>query len=445
MPTQAKANKHITLWQLADVLWLLALTLYIVAGAPLLPLHGDESTHLFMARDYYDWRSDPAHLIFREWETLDGDDATRQDLRLKDGVVARLLFGFVAEVGGYTANDLNNQWAWGSGWDYNHANGHVPADDLLLRARVASSLALAASVVALFAIGAQLGGRSVAYSASLIYALNPAVLINGRRAMQESTMLLFILLLILAALHLLKHRHWWQFALVGGLSGLAVASKHTSAVAVAAVFVACGSYWLWLAIRSEKAKLDALRPIGSLFIAGIFSLGVFYALNPAWWGDPITRAAQVLETRTDFIDAQLSAFGGYQTIGAQVAGFLENSFSVPRIHAETTLDSFIDKQQARITAYDNSILAGYAFPFVLPLLLLIGLGTFMQSQHIAATSRWLIGLWAISMLLLTLLTPLNWQRYYLPIYPVIALFAGFGLRALMLRLQSSSGSDDKIL
>lgn len=137
------------LFYIIDALWLVLLGMYVVAGAALVPLHGDEPTQIYMARDYYTWfvEGNPAQLGYQPWEALDGDAATRQDLRLKDGIVARLVYGFAADQAGFGPEDLNDQWAWGSGWEYNHANGHVPADDLLQTARDASALILAGSVV----------------------------------------------------------------------------------------------------------------------------------------------------------------------------------------------------------------------------------------------------------------------------------------------------------
>src|SRR5215203_3684875 len=81
-----------------DALWLAALAVYIMAGVPLVPLHGDETTQIYMARDFYALfiERDVSQLTYRAWDTLDGQEATQQDLRLKDGVLHRYLFGAAA-------------------------------------------------------------------------------------------------------------------------------------------------------------------------------------------------------------------------------------------------------------------------------------------------------------------------------------------------------------
>ena len=228
-----------------DVLWFIAITLYILAGINGVPLHGDESTQVYMGRDfYYHIQGDTDRVLFREWDSLEGDESTEQQLRLLNGTLPKYLFGLTAYLSGYGIDDINQQWAWGSGWDWNHENGHVPSDDLLFRTRFVSSLLLVISAIALFYTGYAVAGRGVAYLASAYYMLNPAVLINGRRAMMEGGMLAFTILAILVAVYLLKYRSWWLFALTGIFSGLAVASKHTSVVTIIVIFVVCGVYFL---------------------------------------------------------------------------------------------------------------------------------------------------------------------------------------------------------
>ncbi len=51
----------------------------------------------------------------------------------------------------------------------------------------------------MFALGWQFGRRLVAYFVSALYTLNPVILLNGRRALQEGSMLFFGMLVILIA------------------------------------------------------------------------------------------------------------------------------------------------------------------------------------------------------------------------------------------------------
>lgn len=401
------------------------LTAYIFAGVPLVPLHGDETTHIYMARDFYYQfiQHDLSLVTYRDWSTLSGEEATQQDLRLLNGTTTKYLFGLVAWSGGYALDDLNQQWSWGSGWDWNHANGHVPSDDLLWRMRIVSAALFALGIPALFLLGRAFSGQITAYSAAVLYALHPALLLNGRRAMTEGALICFTLLTVLAAVLVIHQKKWWSYALLGLVAGLTVASKHTGAVTVAAVFVACALEIFW-------QRQQIIRHLFALIVAGCFALGVFYALTPAWWGDPLQRIGDALQARSAFIQSQTQAFGSYPDAAAQLSGFLRQTFTGSLMYAEVPVDDFIPRQQDRIQQYEQSGLAGW-HPGASLLLILFAAGLLhlLRQRNRASV---VIVCWLLAMIILTLfLTPLEWQRYYLPIYPVILLIAAAGLGALV--------------
>lgn len=414
------------------------MSVYILAGVPLVPLHGDEPTQSYMGRDFYYQfvQGDMAQVLFRDWEILDGSEATQQQLRLLNGTIPKYLFGAIAYYSGYEINDLNEQWAWGSGWQWNHENEHVPTTDLLLRMRYVSATLLVLSAITLFFVADTIGGRRVAYLASVYYTLNPAVLLNGRRIMMESAMLLFSLLTVLVGLWLLKKRSWWLYPLLGIVSGLAVASKHTSVVTVAAVFAVCGGYIVFERVFRARTQVlpYSLKPIIALFGAGIISLAVFFALNPAWWGNPIERISSVLELRQDLLQGQVDFFGGYENFGEQVGGFLRQTLIVHPTYAASDYDGFLSEQTDVISQYDSSFLSGISIggstlgAMIFGLIILIGLTALWRYSALENSSKWLLGAWFVAMLVLTLLlTPIEWQRYYNPIYPTLALLFALGI------------------
>ena len=410
------------------MLWCVAMMLYILAGISSVPLHGDESTQIYMGRDfYYHMQGNTEQVLFRDWDTLSGDESTEQQLRLLNGTLPKYLFGMIAYVSNYEFEDINQQWAWGSGWQWNHENGHVPSDELLLLSRLVSSILLAISAIALFSLGYAIAGRAVGYFASAYYVLNPAILLNGRRAMMEGGMLAFTILAVLVAVYLLKNRTWWLYILLAIISGLAVASKHTSVVTITIIFVVCGLYFL---LKSRTEYQDFLKLIG----AGCLSLLVFFVLNPAWWNNPPGAVSTVLDLRQDLLAGQVGFFGGYENFGEQIAGFARQSFVVLPVYAESDFDGFRSEQIARIQQYDSSLLSGVSLggstigAVAVSLLAIIGCIGLWLYEDLDVAIKWLITGWFISMILLTLvLTPLEWQRYYLPVYPVIGLLAAIGL------------------
>ena len=423
--------------RLADAAFLLLLAIYIVAGTILAPFHGDESTLIYMSRDYaYQFLQGDVDRVRYNDPPL---SVTEQELRLLNGTLPKYLIGLAWHLGGFTVDDLNEQWDWGADWNYNQSTGHAPSDSLLQISRLPSALLLAAGVIFLFAIGRSLGGRPVAYLASLYYALNPALLLNGRRAMMEGSLTAFSLLALLTAIWLLHEKRGWIAILLGVASGLALASKHSASFGIIALFVACALYPLvqWVAEKKQSAlRLDAL-----LLLAGGITLILFYALNLAWWGDPFARLSEVLRLRTDLLAGQTAAFGGYASLGEALAGFFRQVFAnLPQYYEVPAWANYIAEPIAR---YEVSVWRGVSLGgstiggIILLILVVIGFYALVRNKTTSQATRWLVGVWALMMFASTaLLTPLEWQRYYLPAYPAVGLMAAYGIVWLARRISA---------
>jgi hypothetical protein len=439
----------------SDLVWLLLLIIHILAGTPLTPFHADESTQIFMSRDYaYQFiQRDLSRIAYSDPPMRD----TEQHLRLLNGTINKYLIGLAWNLGGFSLENINQQWDWGGDWDYNQQNGHAPSPELLLTARWPSSLFLAASVVVIFAIGEMLGGRLTAYIASLYYALNPALLLNGHRAMMEGGLIFFMLLTLLAGIWFLRRPAWWTAIFLGITSGLALASKHTAVFTVAAVFFACGIVFIFNHRGTENTEkkgkiletsIPAVSvrslPMGLWFIfllfSGIMALITFYTLNPAWWGDPVARAGTVLELRQDLLNIQTNVFGSYPTMIDALAGFARQTLIVlPQYYEIAGWESYIGDQIARYEASPwRGVSVGGSLWGAALLAVMIGFGVWalLRRRDIPFSTRWLIGIWALMIALSTLLlTPIEWQRYYLPVYPAVGLLAGLGVHQLVQKVE----------
>lgn len=438
--------------------WLVLLAIYILAGTAMVPFHGDESTTLWMSRDFhYLLSGDFSRLQYND-PPPDDEAAAEQHMRLVAAPLTRYLYGITGAAGGYDASTINEQWVWGAGWDWNQANGHAPPDDLLNTARFVSALFTAGGVVLLFSIGRRLafgtpGGVWIAYLASLYYALNPALLLNGRRAMMEGPALFFSLLAVLSGILLLQKRTWWAALLFGVAAGLAVAAKHTNLVVVIAVFGACGLLAVWYSTRSDDIE-DDIDPatvgphdpyflLVTLSVAGLLALVIFFVLNPVIWDAPVDRIGQIIEARAGILDAQAAAFGTYDGVLDQVAGWLRQVFIVtPQYYEAPDWAGFIGGQ---ITDYAASGLAGVSVGGSLPgavvigLLLLAGLWALIRAP-LRVETRLLVITWVVLALIVPLVVnPFEWQRYYLLAYPAVGLLTGMGVvdvwRRVWLRLR----------
>jgi hypothetical protein len=491
-----------------DLFYLLLLVVYIVAGVSLTPFHGDESTLIYMSRDYaYQFLQGDLDRVTYHDPPL---NATEQELRLLNGTIPKYLFGLAWHTAGFDISDINEQWDWGADWNYNQTTGHAPGVALLQTARWASAIPFAIGAIFIFVIGLQLGGRPTAYLAALYYALSPALLLNGRRAMMEGAFIAFSLLVVLAALWWarwtgkvregqappLRIGSWAAAAiLLGVAAGCALASKHTAVFTVAAVFAACGGIVLkrffeppYIALtpdlspsgrgetpgetdvgmRASASVTDSheqtvgarhavpeLQPKGDqngragarpyrravisllqLACAGLIALILFYALNPAWWGDPIGRASEVLTMRQSLLEGQTAFFGGYNGIGDALGGFFRQTFiGLPQYYEVSGWENWIGDQ---ITAVESSVWRGVSLGggmvggLILLVLVMFGCIRLFIDRKTAGTTRWIIGVWAgMTFLAVLLLTPIEWGRYYLPALPAVGLLSAFGLTGVI--------------
>lgn len=422
-------------------LWLVLLAAYVLAGTPLAPFHGDESTLVYMSRDYVYLFFDHDLDKIRYSETP--ASPTEQHLRLLNGTVAKYLIGLAWHAGGFSPADINEQWDWGADWTYNRQNGHAPAPELLQTARWSSALLLAAGIVPVFLLGTALGGRRTAIFASLYYALNPALLLNGRRAMMEGSLVFFNLLTVLAGVWFIrslmpaedgKKRRGWPAALVlGAASGLALASKHTAAFTAAAVFAACGGYAVYQWVKNPRG-MRRIRNIvfPQIIFAAVTAALVFLALNPAWWDSPLVMPRVVLNLRAELLDIQINAFGGYGGLSDMLGGFFRQVFiSLPQYYEVAGWENFIGDQIARYEAspWRGVSVGGSAVGgFALAVMMVFGTWALWRGRRKAGAVRLVVGAWTVSVVAATLiLTPLEWQRYYLPVYPAVGLLAALGV------------------
>lgn len=421
--------------RLLPLIWIALLAGYVLAGVELAPFHADEATIIYTSRDYafLFLQHDFDKVKYAESPT----NPAEQELRLLNGTVTRYLIGLAWHSQGLTVDDVNEQWDWGADWNYNQTTGHAPTPEFLLIARWSSAIVLAASVVVIFALGQNVGGSWTAYLAGLYYALNPALLLNGRRAMMESPFLFFSLLTVLATILLVRKPTWPRALWLGLAAGLALASKHTALFTVAVMF---GGILLYLVYQSVRSK-DETNPVDHillpmLIIAAAITIGVFLLLNPAWWDDPIGRAQKVLELREDLLAGQTAAFGGYPDLTEKLAGFLRQALVVlPQYYEINGWQNWIGDQISRYEASawrGVSVGGSVASAVILCVMMAAGLGSLIRDRNIAGSTRWVVGIWVMAMTLTTLLlTPLEWQRYYLPVYPAIGLVAALGIKTII--------------
>ena len=416
-----------------DALWLGLLTLYILAGAAIVPFHGDESTQIFMGRDYY---HGPAKIAHDDSSRI---PATERHLRLINGVIAKTIYGWIAASSDMSLDDLNNQWRWDKNYAYNRDTNRIPDGDLLYKGRLASAWQLALAVWVFFGFARLTMGRPTAWLASGLLALHPAVLLNGRRAMMEGSHLLGMMLILLAAAWLLRQRKWPACLALGCAIGFAVAAKHPNVFVAALVFFACFSFDLAQTMRKRRG---IARVGGRLLMTCLTALLVFYALNPGWWLAPLSTARTAWRMRAHLLRNQTATFGGYASAAERTDGFFRLGFAGETQYFEDPAWADYDVIRAQIKTYQGSGLAGFGLDgsslggWLFLLMTIGGSLHFVRNKRIRREYRWLITVWGLGLMaLIFVVTPLPWGRYYLPLIPFVTSMAAYGLWALTARLR----------
>ncbi len=426
-------------FSLLDAFWLLALAVYILAGITTVPFHGDEAMQITMSRDYFTLFVDrqPQALLVMPPYIVDSPAL----LRLINGSINLYTVGFSLQAAGYSQQTLPPLWQWPLSYDDNVTRGSRPEQAMLNVSRVSSALFLALSAAVLFEIGWQVRGRLVAFIASGLYALNPIILLNGRRAMMEGSVLCFGLLVILIAILICKGRKSWRWWLALGIAGgLTFASKHSGIVFVAAAFG-------WIVVRQMQIRFEpqrrretsAFETLTKVVTALVIMVALFIALSPAQWNNPLERFGDLISERAKLLESQVKAEPtAPTTISDRISGIVTQPYMQAPVYYEVEFWAGVAPVQAEIAQYDASVLSGLHTGVVtgglLTLLALIGL--------ISLLPRWRtreIGVlvWLAVVVVTLLINPLPWQRYYLALYPIAALLTAVGIHTLIRQISAN--------
>ncbi len=430
--TRDSKRAHRSRARLIYALYLGALIAYVLAGCALVPFHGDESTTLYESSDFGTLflQGDLAHIEYRNPPLADDPEAaTKQDLRILNGVTSKYIYGIAWWLSGFTVHDLNQQWIWGAGWAYNQSQNTIPTPELLFVARWASGLLTALSVALVFVIGARAGGWRTAYVAAFIYTVTPAVLLNGRRAVFESALLTSTALLIYVTQRLVGKRivpvraAIGRAVIIGVAAGLTIASKHTDLLIVVAALAALILYPLLTQglVRTISAGLIAA---GALIVAAF----VFLVLNASWWSQPLAMPKIVLDKRQALLNAQAVNYGLLDTPTKRLTALALETLSPPPQYFESGAEwaNWIGTAIQQYQTAGLAGLSGIAWTVVVGALAVGGLVRGLirwRRAGVFTVLCWIV----VTAVGLYVLTPLDWQRYYLPMEAPVAVVCGLML------------------
>lgn len=427
------AQKIITHWGGRTLLlWVIAA--YSLLGMDVVPFHGDESTTVWMSRDF------DTIILQGNWDAIFYQPPPRrttdQHLRIVTGNFSKFWMGLSWWLGGFSVEHINDQWVWSPDLDleWNKINGHVPSEKLLWLTRLSSTWMLIVSAAAVYKIVEILALRLFAhrmtaqvasYFGVLFYMTNPAVLLNARRAMFEGGLLLMLALLALWSIKMLNNWStltWRSFFVLGVLTGITFTTKHS------AVFTVILFYLVLLGVFLKERSWVHLF---YTFSSGGLALITMFAFSPMWWNAPLEMPHVTYEERRAILQLQVDLFGGYEYWLDRLHGLAQHTLIVEPQYYEADYWGDFEGVRAEIQHYKDTYAAGLVLQAPLSILVhlcLMGMGLWALWQCCRDDTVLFLMTWTVGLVLITLFTvPLNWQRYYLPLQLPFAILMGIGV------------------
>ena len=324
--------------------------------------------------------------------------------------VARYLIGTGRRLAGFGPEELNRPWRYDLPADENVRLGNMPSPALLLAARRPSALLAVGAGLLLWALVRESAGRSAGLLFALLFSFSGYLLVHLRRAMGDPALLFFAAFSAFAAARALAAarsvdassrgaalRALCWLAASGASAGLAGASK-LNGLALAGVGVVAAVLGA-PALVVPAARRTAVAALGALLAAGTCA-ATFVAVNPSFHSDPVAHLRAMVELRgRELAGNRRDPRWGLAEPGRRAYVVLGRTLKTYTVTKVASLNALLGLAGALVLAR-----AARRRPF--------------DRSAAAATALVAAGVLAAGP---ALLTPVDWDRYYL--FPVVFLTA----------------------
>jgi 4-amino-4-deoxy-L-arabinose transferase-like glycosyltransferase len=389
-------------------LGIFALSFFIlVRGAEKAPFHVDEDNWVHYAAYFkvffMDRNTDP-----RIWDGLASKDQPP---------VGKYINGLSLWLRGYRDDDFlrldrTGPYDFSKSYEWNLENGLAIDPKTLLICRQTAAFFTALACVFLYLAAALFFGRMAALLAAGLMLLSPLVLYYGRHAMTDAPLLCFMTLNLWLSGLFSRHASegkWrkalWIAAVLGIGIGLAAGTKLNGALS--GIIFAAWCLILWAYQRKSVY-------LGAPLLAAVAAIFIFVSINPFLYREPVKKIEQMITFRSE-----LSKI--YQKEQPHLA--LEN---IP-VKVRKVLERTLMPGDKNYTFLGSRI----GFPADLALFLLGFFALILKAVKALIHDKklppdGLVLLYALILFAGTVLwIPMDWDRYFLPLVPPIALFCAF--------------------
>ena len=390
----------------------------------LVPFHPDEATQIFMSSDIdLIVSGHMADLFYNDFP----EDIDKQRYRLLDAPYTRYAIGITRII--FRQPQLDKDWDWSKTWQQNQEA--LPGNSLLLISRLSVASLFPITLIIFYFLWKTLFNQKIAILGTVLFLSNSVILLHTRRAMSESGLLFFLGLSLLAIFKLPKK---YLF-----LSAIPVALGINCKLSLLPlIFIAI--IMILYQFRTANWK-NMLLPC--VYFCLIF-ISVTYILNPVMWKEPIKVGKIMVSQRSGLTQNQIEAIESVapqfilKNPGEKIIGMIAQTFvTKPAIQ---DIDNYHAELQLQIDKYfSNFFYAGYGrlliSGFFYLILCLFGFVTKIPGNQMVIIFKIAFLLFIIELLLLF---SIPFQRYYVPLYPFVSIFASAGVFSIINKLNKKS-------
>jgi hypothetical protein len=274
--------------------------------------------------------------------------------------------------------------------EWNREHERLPPLATLAAARLPSAILGIAAALCFFSVLRTLMSPAGAFAGALLFALNPLVHWYSRLATIDAIAASLSVVAILFAIRACARPERWAPLLLAGLFACAAVSSKLNAGLLAPVLAVALLLEAWLRRRPRLVMRGAL--------AAVLAALLFVALNPSLYADPWSGTLSMLRVGSELADVRLL---DPKIVLADVPSRIASA-------REHLLDSFGVFRPWLGVRVDAALLG-------------FGLGVLAWRARREAAAR-VVLLWLVTALaVVTLWTPLRFERYYLPaVAPIVA-------------------------
>jgi 4-amino-4-deoxy-L-arabinose transferase-like glycosyltransferase len=287
------------------------------------------------------------------------------------------------------------------------------------------------SLFFIYLIGRRMGGEASGLLSVVLLGGNALILLHSRRAMAEGALTLGVLLALWSFLD------GWKRPWLAGL-GMALAfNAKQSTLALLPVGLLAVAWGLFIPATGQPGARARKALTNILIYGAIFTL-VTFVLNPFLWRDPLAAAQVSMKERNDLLQRQvadtlrLAPEKALVTPGQRAVSLVANLFVLPPAFAEVKQYQAYTAaaEQVYLATPGHNLLRGMVGGGLMLAIFLLGivlaLVDYRHKNHgqrrvlalvwLATVSQTVMLIWAV---------PLTWQRYVIPLVPIVCLWVAY--------------------